>query len=117
MLLGLCSAIWSKHIIAVLTRGGPIPVLIVALGSLSTVALGYLFTPTSIISVNWPLAALIALAALSVSVLASWPHRPKSSTEPTQMGGADSAPAALQWLMVFLYPLAALLLVLVRGVI
>lgn len=110
LLLGLFGVVWSRQIMAVLTRGGPIPVLIVALVSLGILVLGYLFTPTSVITVSWPVAALVALAALGVSVLASWPHRPQAS-EPTQIGGTDSAPVALQWLMVFLYPLAALVLV------
>ncbi|MGC1206751.1 MAG: hypothetical protein WA880_02215 [Ornithinimicrobium sp.] len=111
LVLALCGVIWSTKIMAVLTRGGPIPVLIVALVSLSILVLGYMFTPTSVISLSWPVAAAVALAALGVSVLASWPHRPTAATEPTQIGGTDSAPVALQWLMVFLYPLAALLLV------
>ncbi|MGB3828932.1 MAG: hypothetical protein WA962_09165 [Ornithinimicrobium sp.] len=114
--LGVLGAVWSTQVMSTLTRGGPIPVLIVALGSLAVVMLGYLATPTFIITVTWPVAALAALAALGASVVASWPHRPRRQTRSSQIGGTDSAPAALQWLMVFLYPLAALVLVAFNGI-
>lgn len=112
----LLAVLWSRQMMTALSRGGPIPVLIVALVSLGVLVAGYLLTPASVITVSWPLAALVALGALALSVLASWPHRPRACDEPTQVGGADSAPPWLQWLVVFLYPLAALLLVLVNGV-
>lgn len=114
--LALLGVVWSRQMVSALTRGGPIPVLIVALVSLGVLVAGYLLTPTSIITLSWPLAAVIALGALALSVLASWPHRPRPSSEPTQVGGTDSAPPWMQWLLVFLYPLAAVLLVLVNGV-
>lgn len=113
---GLLALIWSRQIMAQLSKGGPVPVLIVALVSLVVLGSAYSFTPTSVINVSWPIAALIAVGALALSVVASWPHRPQPAHAPTQVGGADSAPPALQWLLVFLYPLAALFLVLITSV-
>ncbi len=113
---GLLALVWSRQIMAQLSKGGPVPVLIVALVSLVVLGSAFAFTPTSVISVSWPIAALVAVGALCLSVLASWPHRPQPGRASTQVGGTDSAPPALQWLLVFLYPLAALLLVLITGI-
>lgn len=113
---GLLALVWSRYIMAQLSKGGPVPVLIVALVSLVVLGSSLAFTPTSVIGVGWPLAGLVAVGALFVSVVASWPHRPRPDRPSTQVGGTDSAPPALQWLLVFLYPLAALLLVLITGI-
>lgn len=115
--LGLLGMVWSRQIVAQLSKGGPVPVLIVALVSLVVLGSAYAFTPASIITVSWPAAAFGAVAALCLSVLASWPHRPQPHKATTQVGGTDSAPPAMQWLLVFLYPLAALLLVLFTGIV
>ncbi len=114
VVLGVVVLVWSRRFIGILTRSGPIPVLVVALGSIAIVTVAYILSPPAVLTLSGPLAMASAAVLLAASVFAAWPHRPTSGPD-AQATSAGAPPAALQWLMVFLYPLAALVLVAVNG--
>lgn len=96
----------GKPLMAWLTRGGSVPVLLVGLGSLVLLTVVYLVSPDRTVTIAWPAAGAVAVVALTVSVVAAWQHTPGADTP----ADVNPTPAPVQWLLVFAYPIAALVL-------